>query len=688
MKILAKKYFIGAGLAVVIGFLFWLYILQKKMVEEYRNQQSLVVLDRNSEVLCLEPNEKGNYSQHVENVPEKFKELILEKEDKYFYWHFGINPVSAIRGAFAYFKKETRGSSTITQQLVKILLSQETERSIKNKVKETFYVFGLELFHSKKEILTMYANSAFFGNHAQGIKEASLVYFHLPPELLPESQIIQIIASLSSPAGNNPSQEKNAEISLSLARNLGLDEKNLAFISATEVKENMKKINRKTSVCFELEDFITQSSAKEIETTVDYEINEKIRKIVQKNIKALKEKQANNAAVLVASFPENEILALIGSPFPESAERGYQINMLKKPRPIGSTFKPFIYAKAFEKGLRPYTLVDDREYKYIMASGFPLYPQNFDFKYRGEVSLHYALSNSLNVPAVKVLEYVGLQDFYSFLKQDLGFSPVQEIENYQLGISLGSLEMSLVELSRYFTIFGNNGILKELKIEKKEIEKQTKKIFDQEYVELINKILSDRKTGAEQFGLISDLNLFQQNYALKTGTSADYKDSWIIGYTPDFLVAVWLGNSDNSPMDEVSGQKGAGRIWAEIMDLMLNSKYNRKTNFSFNLLKEFPYQEKIEFGLPGDDFEKCLYALKEKDFSLILSPHQNDYFLLEQNTEIILEAKEEVDWFINENYIGAWQKDIFIPKEEGVYNIEAVSKQGTAEKISIIITKE
>src|SRR3989338_2381195 len=138
--------------------------------------------------------------------------------------------------------------------------------------------------------------------------------------------------------------------------------------------------------------------------------------------------------------------------------------MAIKPRPVGSTIKPFIYLKGFEKGLRPYTLVNDREYKFPIATGFPLYPKNYDGAYRGIVPLHEALSGSLNVPTVKTLEYVSLSDFYSFLEHTLGFKPLQTWDSYQYGIALGGLEMDPLTLAHLMTTFGNQGELTPLKL--------------------------------------------------------------------------------------------------------------------------------------------------------------------------------------------------------------------------------
>jgi len=683
-----NKIFLIASLLfffVLIAFFIEGYFLQKHLVEIYNKQESVVIKDRNGEEIFITQNQDGYWARYLNEIPPRFKKLLIKKEDEYFYYHFGFNPWSISQTALGYLGIGNRkASSTISQQLVKILLGKELKRNFKNKIIESFYTLALEIYQSKKEILKMYVNSVYFGNQIQGITEASRLYFGVAPDLLTDDQILQLLTTISSPTNNNPTKEENKEITESLLQNLQLNNRDLTFISSVTVKENMKKNSHFSDLSFELQGFIN-NDAKNHQFTIDKELNEKIREIVKRNIEELKFKNARNGAVIVVKLPENEILALVGSPDPKSFEEGYKINMLEKPRPIGSTIKPFIYLKAFEKGLRPYTLVDDREYKYITAIGFPLYPKNFDYQYRGEVNLHYALSNSLNVPAVKVLEYVDLNNFYKFLEEDLRFKPIQSLENYQLGIALGALEMSLMDLAKYFTIFPNSGVLKELKIYSTKIPPTGKKIADSEYIQLVNKILNDRKTGIEQFGLKSELNLFQENYALKTGTSRDFKDSWVAGFTPDFLVGVWVGNADNTPTEGVSGQLGAGNIWSEVMELLLNSEYNKKTPFDFSSIAEFKNGENMEYGLNMDDYEKTLNVLKGRDTSLILNPHDGDFFILEKNTKIVLEAKENVKWFTNEEFLGEGKSQIFIPQKIGVNQIKAEDFNGNEEKVTIYI---
>jgi len=667
-----KKKFLIIPVILVAGFFVITHYLQSQLITAYNNQQSSVLLDRNNKTISILPNSKGYYAQYRKSLPKELKQLLIRKEDRFFYYHPGFNPISMIGAVLTRIGLGDReGSSTITQQLAKNILENELNRNVRNKLIETAYAISLETYCSKEKILEMYFNSLYLGNSIQGIHLASQAYFSVPPELLSQSQFVQLLATINSPSKNNPLKMINNEISLSLANRLNVNSK--GFTSLEQVKINHSKFQPVKTAYFEISSLLTQGK-----TTIDLELTSRIRDIVKRNIDELRAYNASNASVIVVKVPENEILALIGSPDPDSFSETYKIDMLHQPKPIGSTIKPLIYLKAFEKNLRPYTLVDDREYKYITAISLPLYPKNYDFKYRGIVTLHYALSNSLNVPAVKVLEYVGLEEFYNFLLNDLQFCPIQDLDQYQLGIALGSLEMKLIDLAKYFTIFPNKGTLKEIKITEQET--QEIPIAEEKYVQLINKILNDRKTGIEQFGLKSELNLSQDNYAVKTGTSRDFRDSWIVGYTPDFLVAVWVGNADNSPTEKLSGQNGAGRIWHEVMELLFKTEYNKETEFDFSLVHEFNNQGEIEYGLEDDNYEKFKNTLIEQDESLILLPHDGDTFFLDENTQIILQAKEEVTWFIN-NLPST--TDIFSPKKAGTYTITAETKTGRRETLNI-----
>ena len=652
------------------------YYSNSNLLNIYEKNASKIIKDRHDNIIAVLPNEKGYYALYLEEVPKHLEEVLILKEDRYFRWHFGINPWSTINAlTYRLGLGKRKASSTITQQLVKILLEQELERTLNNKLKEAYYTFFLELFQNKDKILEMYVNSIYLGNQSQGIKEASNFYFNVDPKFLTNAQVVQLLSTINSPTPNNPAQESNKEYSFLLEKHLNVDLKIEDFHSKEIVEKNIKSYVRISSSFFELKEAIELEN--DCNLTIDKNLTEEIRKIIKRNIDELSDKNVSHAAAIVLSYPENEIIALIGSPNPYSETEGSQINMLKVPRSIGSTIKPFIYLKGLENNLRPYTLINDREYKYITVIGLPLYPKNFDYQYRGLVSLDYSLSNSLNVPTVKILEYLGLEEFYNFLEQDLSIKPVQEIEKYQLGIALGNFEMSLYELARIFTIFSNKGEIKDLKISNCQTINKSEKITEEKYIQLINKILNDRKGSIDQFGFHSKLNLFQENYALKTGTSRDFRDSWIVGYTPDFLVGVWLGNADLSPTDEISGQRGAGKIWSEIMQSLFYSEYNKKTSFDFSFVETFKEKDgKIVYGLEKDDIEYHRNILIKEDQSLILSPYDNDVFLIKPEMEIPLKANQKVDWYVNGKILAKNQeKTSFFPVKPEVYHIEAMTSE-------------
>ena len=683
MKTKRKILFISIILFIpfATGFFLFSFHLKNSLLLVYENNQSIKIKDRNNQIIFTKPNPSGYYTEYSNEIPEEFKKLLLKKEDQYFYYHFGINPVSSLRALYKYAIKEQNSnvaSSTITQQLVKILLRNETERNLKNKFTEAIYAVSLETHLSKEEILEMYLNSIYFGNSVQGFNQASRLYFDSQSDLLSDKQTAQLLATISAPSNTNP----------------------FVNYQANEIKTRQEKFNNylKNEVYFELRS-LNIDCENNCNLTVDQELTKNLREILKRNLLSFAEKNATNGAIVVIKFPENELLSIVGSPDSTISSYGYQINMAKETRPIGSTVKPFIYLKGFENNLRPYTLVEDKEYKYTIENGFAFYPKNYDYEYRGQVNLHYALTNSLNVPTVKVLEYAGINNFNKFLLDDLEFSPAQDIENYQLSIAMGGLEMDLLALSYYFTIFSNEGELLPLKVfgdghhtgcpspfQTSTNFSQNKKIADQKYIQLINKVLSDRETGIEQFGMKSNLNLLQNNYAVKTGTSREFCDSWTIGYTPDFLVGVWVGNSDNTPMDKISGQTGAGAIWNETMNLLINSKYNKKTPFEFDLIQEFYKDENIEYGLVDDDYEENKNLLENNN--LILNPHDGDIFLLEEITQIPLRAREEIEWFVDDRFLGAGKEIIFDVEDFGNYEIKGVGGDGKEEIIIVFVDRE
>lgn len=672
--------------------LFFLFILEQSLLRKYDELESVLIKDRHGEIIATLPNSKGEYSNYGHELPDKFKLLLIKKEDKFFYAHPGLNPISIARATIKYISgRHPGGSSTITQQLIKNLLGNENERTLSNKITELVYTLSLEIFKTKNSILTMYANTVYMGNNIQGFNQASIDYFDKSLEGLSDSEFVSLLATLSNPSTQNPWKSANKKVATALA-----DRLRITFDQHLEINDAPDAYLHKSATSFEFNS-LKQTCEQSCTTTLDRDLTDKLREILERNIYQTWNSGARNGAIVVIKAPENELLAIVGSPNPAGESSGHAINMATKPRPIGSTAKPFIYLAAFEKGLRPYTLVEDREYKYPIATGYSLYPKNYDGLYHGTVTLHESLANSYNVPTVKTLEYVGLPDFYDFLQNKMAFSPLRDLNSYQYGIALGGLEMDPLTLAYYFSIFPAQGMLKPLTLfidrtgENVTMLPPMSRLIreapvaDSRYTELVTKVLSDRKTGVEQFGLASSLNLTQDNYAVKTGTSRDYHDSWTVGFTPDYIVAVWLGNAENEPLRQVTGQSGAGQIWNETMELLANSSYNHKTPLTFDSIKALLIDGSIDYGLLDDDMTDHRNLLIEN--SLILSPHQGDTMLLEETTAIPLRSAREVSWYVNDEYLSTGSKVDFSPRQAGTYRIRAMDRNRT-ETISLFIYSE
>ena len=688
---------LAAALVLLGGAVFWratkpLAFLLRRRAEMAR---SPVAFDRHGVVVWVQPNGKGAYSLNIDAIPAPVTALLLRREDRWFFVHPGVNPLSVLRAVVTSRGTSVGGSSTITQQLVKNLFGSENRREWRLRVAEAFAAVALELHSTKDEILRWYLESAYLGQRMQGIVAASWHYFGLPPHALNTSQSLALVAALNQPEQRAPGTIANRRLVAALAKRWGIDvSRDPPLLPA--VKED--DAWRTHPAAFELKPYLAQCRAR-CQLTIDAELTQKLRELLRRNLTQPSIATVQNGAIVAIrtspNLSANEILAIVGSPNPAASHSGLQLNSAIAPRPIGSTVKPFIYLKAFAQGLRPYTLVEDREYRYEIGTGFALYPKNYDGRYRGTVTLHRALANSLNVPTVKVVEYVGLDALYRFLSGDLGWRPPQPFESYELSVALGGLELDLLTLTESYTVLSRAGIRLPLRLSSHrsplppsltngQLVGAPRIVADPAVVELVNRILSDRQAGVEQFGMASNLNLPYPDYAVKTGTSRDFHDSWTVGYTPDFVVGVWLGNSDNTPMESLSGQTGAGRIWREAMEILLQSPYHERTPFSFRRLIWYDIDGSVEYGLAGDAVETRRELLREN--TLILQPHDHDTVLLDDAVTIPLRSRRAVVWLVNGSVIGRGQTVRWQPKLSGTYRVTARDEStGEREEISVVV---
>lgn len=550
------------------------------------NNKGILLYDRFGRPFFKFYEAKEKIPVSLSEVPLYFQEAIIATEDKDFYKHPGFSAPAIIR-AF-YFNLLERnieyGASTITQQLVKNSLLKP-EKSFFRKYQEIILAFEIERLYTKKEILEMYLNSIYFGEGATGIGTATQVYFGKSVKDLTIAESALLTGILPAPSQYSPISG-NVQKALALQRRVLRKMLEQKYITPTQEKEaklqnihiaKAKNLINVQGIHFALmvRDKLLQTYSEQelamsgfkIITTLNLDWQAFAQDVVYGNVQRLAPNGVSNAAAVVIDPKASEILALVGSVDWENPSFG-KINMAITPRQSGSAFKPLVYAKAFEeRKITPSTILKDvpttfeNNYK----------PKDYDGYYRGNMLPRRALANSINIASVEVMRRVEVENILSFAKS-LGITSLKDPSNYGLSLVLGTGEVPLVELTNAYAVFANSGYFNApvaiLKIENKLDETiyvshtSSQKVLDGNVAFLISSILSDNTARQEIFGNALTIN---RPAAVKTGTTENYKDALTIGYTPTLVVGVWVGNSDNKPMDQIAGSLGAAPIWAALM---------------------------------------------------------------------------------------------------------------------------
>lgn len=541
----------------------------------------------------------------ISEVPEHLKHATIAIEDKNFYSHQGFDLFGMLRGFSRIFTRGyAQGGSTLTQQLVKNVILT-SERSLIRKIKEFALAVQIERKYTKDEILQMYLNEAPYGGTAWGVEAASETYFgkRVSELTLIESAFLAGLPqrpSYYTPYGANPkAYVGRTEAVLRRMREDG-------YIT-TEEEEKAKEVLPDLKIqdrggTFKAPHFVSyvQSILEErygeevierggliVTTTLDYSLQEKAQEIVKEEIEKAKSLKVGNGAAVVINPETGEVLAMVGSKGFSDPDIDGQVNVTLSPRQPGSAIKPITYLTALTAGYTPATLLMDTETEFPGGVGQPNYkPGNYDGKFRGPIQMRYALANSVNVPAVKMLAMVGVKNMLQ-MAYDLGITslePTKEtLSRVGLAVTLGGGEVRLLELASAYGVFMNGGfrvdpiaILEVKDASGKVIEKVDPKkgrsVVTPEQAYLIADMLSDNEARSAVFGTNSLLNIPNYQVAVKTGTTNDKRDNWAIGGNKTAVTGVWVGNNDNSPMLSVaSGVSGASPIWRKIMLAILAS---------------------------------------------------------------------------------------------------------------------
>jgi len=615
---------VGAGFFGIGAILLWAAILPMPDLNTFDARvvkQSTKIYDRTGEVLLYDFHE--NIQRTVvpfENISHHLKNATVAIEDAEFYEHLGIRPLATLRAVFLQplRGKGVQGGSTITQQVVKNSLLTP-ERKISRKLKE--WVLSLKLEHatSKQNILALYLNEVPYGGNIYGAEEASRAFFSKSARDLTLSESAYL-ASLPqaptyySPYGSNRDkldERKNLVLSRMYDINFITEkEYNAALNESIEFQPRSVFGIRAPHFVFFIQEYLEQTYGKDILereglrviTTLDTNLQEKAEKVVAQFAESNTENfNANNAGLIAIDPKTGHILVMVGSrdyfaeSFPEGCSSGIdctfdpQLNVttVKPGRQPGSAFKPFVYATALQKGFTPDTVVFDLETQFHSGcdpEGKPVdptvleeecyTPSNYDDIFRGPVTFRDALAQSINVPAIKVLYLAGLRDSLE-TAQKMGITSLTDINRYGLTLVLGGGEVSLIDITSAYSVFANEGAKNThtgiLKVEDsvgnilEEYTPQPERVIPKNIALQISDILSDNEARAPAFGEYSYLRIPGYDVAAKTGTTNDYRDAWIIGYTPTISVGAWAGNNDNSPMEKKVAGFIIAPLWSAFM---------------------------------------------------------------------------------------------------------------------------
>jgi penicillin-binding protein 1C len=503
----------------------------------------------------------------------------LSAEDKRFRGHSGIDFLAAGRALAQFLTTGVihSGASTITEQLVK-LAEQREPRTISAKLAEVWSALCVERRWSKDHILEEYLNRLDYGDLQIGLASASWDYFDKPPSDLSVAEAAFLAAIPQAPSRLDPFKHFSATSARQhwvlgrMRANGYLDD--LTYARALSEPLRLRQRNRDFETPF-LVDLLLErrgtlpSEGGIVHTTVDLSLNRWIDRVIARQLNALADKNVSAAAVVVIDNSSGDVLALCGSG--DYFEPGIgQINGTWSARSAGSALKPFTYLCALENGAFPGTVVADVPTDFATETG--LYrPNNYNHRFYGPVTLRFALANSLNVAAIKVLEQAGgPQALYETL-QRAGITTLgHPAAYYGLGLTIGNGEVRLLELTNAFASLARLGIYRPFRLllrsqgESAEFIAPVHRIFDERAAYLLADMLSDNQARAATFGLNSYLS-FDFPVACKTGTSSNYRDNWTVGFTPEWTVGVWVGNPDNSAMRGITGVTGAAPIFREVM---------------------------------------------------------------------------------------------------------------------------
>ena len=586
------------GFALVWTTLAGLKPIPRSLIPDTSDISRMRILDRNYVPLNITYQNQWNTHDYVPlyEIPEFLQQAFIISEDKRFYSHSGVDWTARLNAAWQNLKAMdgVRGASTISEQVVKML--HPRKRTVWARWLEGFEARVLERFYSKAEILEFYLNEVPYASNRRGVVQAARLFFDRDLDTLSRKEMLTLAVMVRAPSRFDI-RKGTDRVTGRVTRLAGLALKEgLIDKKASEdiLKEDIRlKSSGLTVDAGHFVDFIFSNSSgsinqsdEQIVTTLDSFTQSMAKTILDNQIKSLSNKGVNNGAVLIIDNRTKEVLAWVVNGTRSEDTPGSWIDAVSTPRQPGSTLKPFVYALALERGWSAATVIDDSPLSEPVGTGLHAY-NNYSRIYYGKLPLRECLGNSLNIPALKALQFVGVDNLLSTL-HDLGMqSLLQQPDFYGDGLVLGNGEISLFELVQAYSALSSHGIYSPLKVVLNDFpgtEEYPVRIFSPEVSSLMGNILSDSGARRLEFGSGGVLN-FPVQTAVKTGTSNDYRDAWAVGYNNHYTVGVWMGNLDRTAMDRITGAKGPGIVLRSIFAELNRNRDTRPLYLSPKLVK-------------------------------------------------------------------------------------------------------
>lgn len=567
------------SLKLLISFFLLFLLIDFFFPFRVKTPYSQLILSQENEVIhaFLSSDDKWRMRVELEEINDDLKKAIIAKEDQYFYWHMGINPIAIGRALFnnVVAGRKTSGASTITMQVARLLIPKE--RTYFNKTIEMFHALQLEWHYSKDEILQLYLNLVPYGGNIEGVKSASILFFGRNPEQLSLAQITALAIIPNRPTSlalgkhnNRIVQERNKW--LNRFKQMEVFDNDQIEDALAEPLDAYRRSYPQLAPHFSYWLHQKMPYKNRIETSLKADIQDKVNKIVHSYAKRQQSFNINNAAALVIDNENRTIVAYLGSSDFWDNEHAGQVDGVQAIRSPGSTLKPLLYGTAFDLGMyTPKSIV------YDVPTDFDGYaPENFDQKFKGAITVEDALASSLNVTAVKTLEKMGNSVFIEQLKKS-GFKRIA-LDEYQLGLSvaLGGCGTSLYELCGLYSAFASKGTYLPLSYENKQTSATSKSILRPASAFMITEILTqltrpDLPNGYQNSNTVPKV-------AWKTGTSHRRRDAWAIGYNSKYTIGVWLGNFSGEGVRELTGASKAAPLAFELFNALSN-QHSEEWNF-------------------------------------------------------------------------------------------------------------